>query len=222
MTSLESQARYITRPALAMDALHKLQDGNLALDTPPDPKTGATAVTLDPLEWIHRITAHIPDPGRHGQRFYGAYSNRARAAIARADVDNADAAANTYAQQNNSDFSREARSTWARLLRKIFEVDPLVCKHLRNFERPTRNSGQAANCRAFCRSEIDFGVIIPAYTHLQQAQPVLLAHYWLSFFFVLERERGRIAHAFATSDSCPLGAGAVAGCGTTGGAAGAV
>jgi hypothetical protein len=85
-----------------MDALHKLQDGNLALDTPPDPKTGATAVTLDPLEWIHRITAHIPDPGRHGQRFYGAYSNRARAAIARADGDNADAAANTYAQQNNS------------------------------------------------------------------------------------------------------------------------
>ena len=128
LTSLESQARYITRPALAMDALHKLQDGNLALDTPPDPKTGATAVTLDPFEWIHRITAHIPDPGRHGQRFYGAYSNRARAAIARADGDNADAAANTYAQQNNSDFSREARSTWARLLRKIFEVDPLVCK----------------------------------------------------------------------------------------------
>jgi argininosuccinate lyase len=63
------------------------------------------------------------------------------------------------------------------------------------------------------RSEIDFGVIIPAYTHLQQAQPVLLAHYWLSFFFVLERESSRTAHAFATSDSCPLGAGAVAGSG---------
>jgi hypothetical protein len=74
------------------------------------------------------------------QSFYGAYSNRAGAAIARADGDNADAAANTCAQQNNSDFSREARSTWARLLRKIFEVDPLVCKHLRNFERPTRSS----------------------------------------------------------------------------------
>jgi len=31
------------------------------------------------------------------------------------------------AQQDNSDVSREARSTWARLLRKIFEVDPLIC-----------------------------------------------------------------------------------------------
>jgi len=67
--SLESQARYITRPALAMDALQKLYDGRLTLETPPDPRTGATTITLDPLEWIHRITAHIPDPGRHCQRF---------------------------------------------------------------------------------------------------------------------------------------------------------
>jgi len=70
IASLESQARYIARPALGMDALHKLDDGNLALETPPDPKTGATLIVLDPLEWIHRITAHIPDLGRHCQRFY--------------------------------------------------------------------------------------------------------------------------------------------------------
>ena len=37
--------------------------GTLALETPPDPGTGATILILDPLEWIHRITAHIPDPG---------------------------------------------------------------------------------------------------------------------------------------------------------------
>jgi hypothetical protein len=78
LASLESQSRYITRPALAMDALEKLDDGTLALETPPDPRTGATRVVLDPLEWIHRITAHIPDPGSHCQRFYGAYSNRGR------------------------------------------------------------------------------------------------------------------------------------------------
>ncbi len=51
-TSLESQARYITRPALAMDALKKLDDGSLTLQTPPVPRTGANAITLDPLEWI--------------------------------------------------------------------------------------------------------------------------------------------------------------------------
>ncbi len=78
LASLESQSRYITCPALAMDALEKLDDGALSLETPPDPRTGATRVVLDPLEWIHRITSHIPDPGSHGQRFYGAYSNRGR------------------------------------------------------------------------------------------------------------------------------------------------
>jgi hypothetical protein len=64
LESLESQARYITRPALAMDALEKRQDGTLAMQTPPDPRTGATLLALDPLEWIHRITAHLPDPGQ--------------------------------------------------------------------------------------------------------------------------------------------------------------
>lgn len=63
------------------------------------------------------------------------------------------------------------------------------------------------------RARKDLPVIIPAYTHLQQAQPILLSHYWLSFFFALEREKSRIAHAFLTSDLCPLGAGAVAGSG---------
>jgi hypothetical protein len=127
LASLESQARTITRPALAMDALQKLEDGRLAMETPPDPRTGATWLALDPLEWIHRIAAHIPDPGRHGQRFYGAYSNRAGIAVFSAHGDSAGPAANVHAQQDNSDFSREARSTWARLLRKILEVDPLLC-----------------------------------------------------------------------------------------------
>ena len=128
LTSLESQARYISRPALAMDALQKLEDGRLAMETPPDPRTGDTSIALNPLEWIHRITAHIPDPGRHNQRFYGAYSNRARVARSSAVGHSAGSAAESGAEQDNSDFSREARSTWARLLRKIFEVDPLVCK----------------------------------------------------------------------------------------------
>jgi argininosuccinate lyase len=61
------------------------------------------------------------------------------------------------------------------------------------------------------RAESDAAIVVPAYTHLQQAQPILLAHYWLSFFFVLEREKGRLTHACSTADICPLGSGAVAG-----------
>jgi len=55
--SVESRARYIAGPALAIDALRTLDDGNLVLETPPDARTGVTSVTLDALEWIHRITS---------------------------------------------------------------------------------------------------------------------------------------------------------------------
>jgi hypothetical protein len=48
-----------------MDVLQKLDEENLVLETPPDPRSGATSIELDPLAWIHRITLHIPDPGRH-------------------------------------------------------------------------------------------------------------------------------------------------------------
>ena len=126
VTVLESQSRYITRPALAMDALEKLADGTLLMETPPDPRTGATRVVLDPLEWIHRITAHIPDPKSHCQRFYGAYSNRGRVSCAPARADIPDPGMRA-GQLDNSDVSMEARSTWARLVRKIFEADPLIC-----------------------------------------------------------------------------------------------
>jgi hypothetical protein len=111
-----------------MDALLKLDDGNLALQTPPDLRTGATFLTLDPLEWIHRVTAHIPDRGCHGQRYYGAYSNRARVYTSSAAGESAGSAADTHPEGDNSDFSKEARSTWVRLLKKIFEVDPLICR----------------------------------------------------------------------------------------------
>ena len=127
LASLQSQSRYITRPALAMDALERLDDGTLSLETPPDPRTGTTRVLLDPLEWIHRIAAHIPDPGSHCQRFYGAYSNRGRIACGNRQTDCPAVGAPAPGPPDNSDLSREARSTWARLVRKIFEADPLTC-----------------------------------------------------------------------------------------------
>ena len=97
------------------------------MDTPPDPKTGTTSITLDPLEWIHRLTSHIPDPRRHCQRFYGAYANRTRISVSPLDGQSAASAASIHPRQEDPDSSREARSTWARLIRKIFEADPLLC-----------------------------------------------------------------------------------------------
>jgi argininosuccinate lyase len=63
------------------------------------------------------------------------------------------------------------------------------------------------------RAQSDIHVIAPAFTHLQQAQPILLSHYWLSLLFALEREKTRFANAAAAADVMPLGSGAVAGAG---------
>lgn len=57
----------------------------------------------------------------------------------------------------------------------------------------------------------DGDVILPAYTHLQRAQPVLASHYWLAYVEKFERDRQRLADCRRRVNQCPLGAAAVAG-----------
>lgn len=54
-------------------------------------------------------------------------------------------------------------------------------------------------------------LIIPGYTHVQRAQPILLAHWLLSHFWPLERDRQRLADCYARVAILPLGSGAIAG-----------
>ena len=53
--------------------------------------------------------------------------------------------------------------------------------------------------------------LLPAYTHLQRAQPVTLAHWLMSHFWPLSRDRQRLADAQRTANVLPLGSGAIAG-----------
>jgi argininosuccinate lyase len=55
-------------------------------------------------------------------------------------------------------------------------------------------------------------VLMPSYTHMQRAQPVSAAHWMLSHFWPLERDRARIASASRAAAVLPLGSGAIAGC----------
>lgn len=60
-------------------------------------------------------------------------------------------------------------------------------------------------------AEANEDVIIPGYTHLQVAQPVLLAHHLLAYFEMLERDYGRLEDSLRRVDVMPLGSGALAG-----------
>jgi argininosuccinate lyase len=95
----------------------------------------------------------------------------------------------------------------------------------------SRNDQVALDLRLYLRNEcteirallIDFqralvGVglkyadaILPGYTHLQRAQPVFLAHHFLAYVEMLERDKERLADARKRVNRMPLGSGAIAG-----------
>ncbi|MCC6426100.1 MAG: argininosuccinate lyase [Phycisphaerales bacterium] len=95
----------------------------------------------------------------------------------------------------------------------------------------SRNDQVATDLRLWTRSQIDArqaelldlqrslvelaqrhkDCIIPGYTHLQRAQPVMLAHWCLAYVEMLRRDHDRLADARRRVNVCPLGSGALAG-----------
>ena len=61
------------------------------------------------------------------------------------------------------------------------------------------------------QAEAHLDVIMPGYTHLQPAQPLLFSHWLLSFFWKFQRDRERLADVARRTQVCPLGSGALAG-----------
>ncbi len=95
----------------------------------------------------------------------------------------------------------------------------------------SRNDQVALDFRLFIRDEVDeiiklllelennlvkkaeenFGVIMPGFTHLQVAQPVLFSHHFLAYFEMFKRDISRLNDLYNRMDECPLGACALAG-----------
>ena len=73
-----------------------------------------------------------------------------------------------------------------------------------------------SRCRGLQAALVDKGethkdVLMPGYTHVQRAQPVLFAHHMLAYFHMLERDYTRFQDCFRRADVLPLGSGALAG-----------
>ncbi len=60
-------------------------------------------------------------------------------------------------------------------------------------------------------AEAHVDALMPGYTHLQQAQPLLFSHWLMSFFWKFQRDAERLADTVKRTSVCPLGAGAIAG-----------
>lgn len=60
-------------------------------------------------------------------------------------------------------------------------------------------------------AERETTTILPGYTHLQRAQPILWGHWALAYFEMLDRDASRLLDARRRANQCPLGSGALAG-----------
>lgn len=77
---------------------------------------------FDALEWIAAMCSHVPNKGEQMERYYGYYSNVSRGKRKQA---NQDELISSILEPDGS--SKEYRKNWARLIQKIYEVDPLTC-----------------------------------------------------------------------------------------------
>ena len=82
-------------------------------------------MTTDALEFLARLTSHIPNKGQVLQRYYGFYSSRQRGKRRKANGDAAEEPLTMV--EPEPEALRKAKRRWAELLRRILEVDPLVC-----------------------------------------------------------------------------------------------
>ncbi|MFA1819355.1 argininosuccinate lyase [Virgibacillus oceani] len=65
---------------------------------------------------------------------------------------------------------------------------------------------------ALCKqAEANLDTVLPGYTHLQRAQPVLFAHHMMAYVFMFQRDVERLADSYKRVNKSPLGAGALAG-----------
>jgi hypothetical protein len=84
-----------------------------------NPSLGRNFEAFDPLEWLARMSDHIPDPGQHRTLFDGEYSNRVRGC---GHPDDREPHAGEAPEPR-----RRCSPSWARLIAKVYQADPLVC-----------------------------------------------------------------------------------------------
>ena len=119
---LAHMARYAARGPVAVDRVSMTSDGKVLLSLPAGHDAGG-ALVLDPMEFIRRLTWHIPDARTHQVRYHGAYANRSRALYRAAD----EGASPKPVAGPAGEPKSKSRASWARLIRRVFECDPLTC-----------------------------------------------------------------------------------------------
>ena len=87
---------------------------------------------FDPGEFLARVIMHVPEPRRHLVRYYGWYSSatrgkRRKAEAVKGEVGRVETGPVSRAARAETREARALRRSWAQLIKRVYEVDPLVC-----------------------------------------------------------------------------------------------
>jgi len=132
---MENLARYIIRASFSQERMTYLdQEGTVVYAAKACPGrrsgNGKSVKVFPALEWLAAMCSHIPNQGEQMVRYYGYYSNVSRGKRQMAGK-NDDGPCILDAQEDSKAF----RKSWARLIQKIYEVDPLICPKCRGIMR---------------------------------------------------------------------------------------
>jgi hypothetical protein len=138
---LENLIQYIARCPFSLSRMIKVtESGQVIYKTEhdncrrfPDPasdnlKSGVSRnfQIFDPLDFLAEVTQHIPEPRAHTIRYFGWYSNKARGMRAKKTADPKEDR-ELIIDDEDTPYRKVCRSRWAALIKKVFEVDPLLC-----------------------------------------------------------------------------------------------
>jgi len=117
--AMENLARYIIRASFSQERMTYIPEESKVIYQSKD---GKKEEAFDALEWLAAMCSHVPNKGEQMVRYYGYYSNVKRG---RRKKKNQDEWMPCILEANES--AKRYRKSWARLIQKIYEVDPLTC-----------------------------------------------------------------------------------------------
>jgi hypothetical protein len=140
--ALEALARYCLRNPVSLARLRWVTGSATATYQPRVGHDDEKADAIDALDFVARLLAHVPDPRRHLVHYYGAYSNVVRGKLkARSQAQQTEPLApgpgeDAPPPRDSASPSLAAlRRGWAQLIRRVYEIDPLVCPRCRGVMR---------------------------------------------------------------------------------------
>ena len=127
--ALEQLRRYIPRPALTNERVQTNAAGQVVLKLKTPWRDGTTHLVMSPLEFMQRLAALVPRPRLHLIRFHGVLAPNAklRAQVVPQEPEPPAQATQPAECEANCAHYRPVRLSWAKLLKRVFEIDMEQC-----------------------------------------------------------------------------------------------